>query len=386
MTDVLFTPVQLGAVAAPNRLVFTACSRHRARLDEVPTELMATYYAQRASAGLLISEGIAPSADGRGFAYTPGLFTDDQERGWLPVTDAVHRAGGRIFAQLMHVGRMTRSVMMPDGTSPISASAVAPAVDFRGYALTAPVPRGVYEVPRAMTRADVNRVVEGFASATRRAEGAGFDGVELHAGSGYLPMQFLCSHTNRRDDELGGGIDGRVRFVTMLMEAMAAVAGPERVGIKLSPGFRFNDVHDDAPVELLQHLLETLDGQDYAYVQISDFGDYYGYDDAPDWLAVARAAWSGPLIANGGLTGASARAVLESGAADAAGFGSSFIANPDLPARLAAGVELNVPDAQTFYTQGPEGYTDYPTLEQGAAPVGAPTAYDIRDVNRVGVE
>jgi N-ethylmaleimide reductase len=386
MTDALFTPVRLGAVEAPHRVVFTACSRHRARLDEVPTEVMATYYGQRASAGLVISEGIAPSADGRGFAYTPGLFTDEHERAWVPVTDSVHDAGGRIFAQLMHVGRMTRSVMMPGGTPPISASAVAPSVDFRGYALTAPVPRGVYETPRAMTRADVTRVVEGFASATRRAEGAGFDGVELHAGSGYLPMQFLCSHTNRRSDELGGGIQGRVRFVTMLMEAMAGVAGPGRVGIKLSPGFRFNDVHDDAPVELLQGLLEALNGQEYAYVQISDFGDYYGYDEAPDWLAVARAAWSGPLIANGGLTGDSARAIVASGAADAAGFGSLFIANPDLPARLAADRELNVPDARTFYTQGPEGYTDYPTLDEGVAPAGSPAVYDIRDVNPVEVE
>lgn len=343
---------------------------------------MATYYRQRASAGLIVSEGIAPEPRGRGFMFTPCLGSEPQAGAWRPITDAVRARGGRMFAQLMHVGRVTHAAIMPGGASPVSASAVAPSPEFRGYAFNAPSPKQAFETPEQLDATGISRTIDAYVDAARRAFTAGFAGVEVHGGSGYLPMQFLCSGTNTRTDAYGGSCQRRTRFVEELIEALCAVDGPERVSIKLSPGFRFNDAHDEDPEQLYRHLFSRLRGRSLAYVQISQYGDYYGYDSPTDWLTAARTEYDGRLVANGGLTGASAAKLISSGTVDAVAFGASFIANPDLPERLAQDAPLNVPDATTFYTQGARGYTDYPTRAESTATDRA-GSYDVSDVNRV---
>lgn len=364
----LFNPVRIGDLELPNRIFMAPLTRNRARDDRVPTDIMRTYYAQRASAGLIVSEGIHPSAMGCGYGFVPGLYTRAQVDGWKPVTAAVHAAGGRIFAQLMHNGRLTFPEFLPDGATPVAPSAVQPDPAFRGYTVNIPRPKRPYGVPRALEIDEVPCVVDEFRQATANAFEAGFDGVEIHAASGYLPMQFLSSNTNLRQDRYGGSVENRARFLMELVEAMSAVRGAARVAVKLSPGFRFHDVHDADPVETYSHVSRQLSGRGLAYLHVTDTGEYYG--SGFDVLATVRPLYDGMLLASSGYTRDSGESILGAGRADMIGYGTGFIANPDLPERFRRNAPLQAANPETFYTQGPDGYIDYPFLGKAAVREG----------------
>ncbi len=362
--DPLFEPLRVGALRLPNRIVMAPMTRNRAAPGGVQGELHARYYAQRASAGLIVTEGTYPDPSGRGYVRQPGIADDAQARGWRLVTDAVHGAGGRIFVQLHHVGRISHPSLLPHGRLPVAPSAVRPA----GEVHIEDGGKDVYPTPRALERHELSGIVDQFRRAAERSLAAGFDGYELHAANGYLPHTFLSSRTNLRGDDYGGSVENRARFVVELAAALAAVDGPGRVGVKVSPGhFLPHDiVEDDAP-ELYAHLARELErlGVGYLHVQrpITDWGD----PGLPfDPLALVRPHYSGPLIAGGALDARGGAALLRDGRADAIAFGRAFLANPDLPARLRRGAPLAAPDEATFYSEGPRGYTDYPSLE-GAA-------------------
>lgn len=351
--NLLFTPVKVGAYVLPNRIIMAPMTRSRAHDDGVPSDLAATYYAQRASAGLIISEGTFPSAMGKGYVRTPGIETDAQVAAWRKITEAVHAQGGRIFLQIMHVGRISHPLHLPGAALPVAPSAVQPA----GQSYT---PEGLrpHVMPRALETDEIAGVIAEYGRATQYALAAGFDGVELHAASGYLLEQFLSSKTNRRTDRYGGSIANRARFVLETLAVMIAVAGAQRVGIKIAPELGFNDIVDDTPPETYAHLVKALNPLGLAYlhvVQASAHTDYHG---------LLRPLFAGAYFAGGGLTEAAAQSLIEAGRADAAVFGKLFLANPDLPQRLQRSARLNVPDPDTFYTPGPEGYIDYPRLAE----------------------
>jgi N-ethylmaleimide reductase len=347
----LFTPVRIGRYTLPNRLVMAPMTRSRADDAGVPGDLAANYYAQRSDAGLIISEGVYPAAMGKGYVRTPGIETDAQVTAWKRVTEAVHARGGRLFMQLMHCGRISHPSLLPEGAQPVAPSAIKPA----GQTWTASGLRD-FVTPRALSVAEIAEVVAGYRSATRRALAAGFDGAELHAASGYLPEQFLSSGSNRRQDQYGGSVANRARFVLEVLAAMVAEAGGDRVGIKISPEMGFNDISDAAPQETYTYLVEQLRGLDLAYLHVALFGTHV------DYHALLRPRFSGAYLVGGGLNQASAEALLANGRADATVFGSAFLANPDLPERFRRGAALNAPNKATFYTPGARGYTDYPAL------------------------
>ncbi|MGB6102431.1 MAG: alkene reductase [Pusillimonas sp.] len=346
----LFTPVQIGRHTLPNRLVMAPMTRSRSDDDGVPGSLVARYYAQRASAGLIITEGVFPSALGKGYVRTPGIATDAQAAAWKKVTEAVHAKGGRIFMQLMHCGRISHPSLL-DGATPVAPSAVKP----EGQAWT-PDGQADYVTPRELSVAEIAGIVDDYAQAARRAIEAGFDGVELHAASGYLPEQFLSSGSNQRQDQYGGSVQGRSRFVLEVLAAMAAQAGADRVGVKISPEMNFNSITDAAAQETYTYLVEQLHDLNLAYLHVALFG-------APvDYHALLRPRFNGTYLAGGGLDQARAEAVLAEGRADATVFGGTFLANPDLPERFRQGAALNAPDKSTFYSPGARGYIDYPFL------------------------
>lgn len=346
----LFTPVQIGRHTLPNRLVMAPMTRSRSDDDGVPGDLVAQYYAQRASAGLIITEGTFPIAMGKGYVRTPGIATDAQVAGWKKITEAVHAKGGRIFMQLMHCGRISHPSLL-DGETPVAPSAIKP----EGQAWT-PVGQVDYVTPRELSLDDIAGIVDGYAQATRRAIEAGFDGVELHAASGYLPEQFLSSGSNQRQDQYGGSVQGRARFVLEVLAAMVGQAGADRVGIKISPEMNFNSIIDAAPQETYIYLVEQLRDLNLAYLHVALFGA------SVDYHALLRPRFNGTYLAGGGLDQTSAQALLADGQADAAVFGGRFLANPDLPERFRQGAALNAPDKDTFYSPGAQGYTDYPFL------------------------
>lgn len=353
----LFSAYRLGPLELPNRVVMAPMTRSRA-LGNLPSELSCRYYAQRASAGLIISEGIAPSPDGLGYARIPGLYSREQIGAFRRVTDAVHAAGGRIFAQLMHVGRIAHPLNMPAGARTVAPSAVGAAgnmwTDERG---PQPMP-----VPEGMSSADVQAAREAFARASRNAVEAGFDGVELHGANGYLLEQFLHPHTNRRNDAYGGDVAQRIRFVAETAEAAADAIGAERVGIRLSPYNTFNDLPPHAEVHATYAALAAkLKGLLYVHLVGSAHAEY------ADTARAIRAAFPGTVIHNGGFDGARAQEALARGDADLIAFGRPFIANPDLVERLRRGAALATPDAATFYSAGADGYVDYPALTPEAA-------------------
>ena len=353
----LLSAFRLGTLELPNRVVMAPMTRSRA-LGNVPGELSCRYYAQRAGAGLIITEGIAPSPDGLGYARIPGLYSVEQVAAFRRVTDAVHAAGGRIFAQLMHVGRIAHPANMPAGARCLAPSAVGAAgsmwTDAHG---PQPMP-----VPEAMSIADVHAARDGFVQASRNAIAAGFDGVELHAANGYLLEQFLHPHTNRRSDAYGGDITRRLRFVVETARAAADAIGAERVGIRLSPYGTFNDLPPHAGVHATYTALAAeLTGLLYVHLVGSGHADY-----AVTARAV-RSAFGGPLIHNGGFDGPRAQEALARGDAELIAFGRPFIANPDLVERLRRGAPLATPDPATFYSAGAEGYVDYPALTPEAA-------------------
>ena len=347
----LFTPIGLGRYMLPNRLVMAPMTRSRADDAGVPGELAVTYYAQRAGAGLIISEGVYPTTMGKGYVRTPGIETDAQMAAWKQVTTAVHASGGRIFMQLMHCGRISHPSLLPAGALPVAPSAVKPA----GQAWT---DSGLQDfvTPRALGLEEIAGVVEGYRLATRRALAAGFDGVELHGATGYLPEQFLSSGSNLRQDRYGGSVANRARFVLEVLSAMTEEAGSDRVGIKISPEMNFNDISDAAPQETYTYLVEQLRSLNLAYLHVALFGA------KTDYHALLRPRFNGAYLIGGGLDQTTAEATLASERADAAVFGGAFLANPDLAERFRQGAPLNAPDKTTFYSPGARGYTDYPAL------------------------
>lgn len=352
----LFNPLQVGRYQLRNRIIMAPMTRSRADDSGVPSDLVATYYAQRASAGLIVSEGIFPSAMGKGYVRTPGLHTDAQVAAWKKVTNAVHARGGRIFAQIMHVGRISHPSLLPGNATPVAPSAVQP----KGATYT---DEGMkpHITPRALEVGEIRAIVKEYGEAARRAIEAGFDGVELHAASGYLPMQFLSSGTNLRNDEYGGSAQNRARFVIEALDEMIREAGADRVGIKIAPEMAFNDVSDADPQATYSTLVGLIGRKGLAYLHVTPYGK------TVDYHALLRPLFDGAYFAGAGLDQAQAEALLASGKADAAVFGALFIANPDLPRRFWEQAALSTPDQATFYAGGAQGYIDYPELERIAA-------------------
>jgi len=351
----LFSEVQVGRYTLSNRMVMAPMTRSRSDDAGVPSELVASYYAQRASAGLIISEGVFPVALGKGYIRTPGIETTQQVAAWKKVTDAVHASGGRIFMQLMHCGRVSHPSLLPDGAQPQAPSAIkAAGQTYTGTGLQD------FVIPHALTIAEIAEVVEGYRQSARRAIAAGFDGVELHAASGYLPEQFLSTGSNQRNDQYGGSVENRTRFVLEVLAAMVNEVGSDRVGIKISPEMNFNDIVDANPQETYTYLVKQLRDLQLAYLHVALFGAKFDYHGA------LRPLFDGSYLIGSGQTKESAESLINEGKADAAVFGSTFLANPDLPERFRVGAELNTPDKNTFYAPGAEGYIDYPTLSQEA--------------------
>ena len=351
----LFTPVQIGRYILVNRMVMAPMTRSRANEAGVPSNLTVTYYAQRASAGLIISEGVFPTAMGKGYVNTPGIETEAQITAWKQVTEAVHARGSRIFMQLMHCGRISHPSMLPNGALPVAPSAIQP----KGQVWTATGQQDLV-TPHELSLPEITQVIEDYRLATRHALAAGFDGVELHAASGYLPEQFLSPGSNQRQDAYGGSVANRARFILEVLSGMVAEAGGDRVGIKISPEMGFNDITDANPEETYTYLVDQLQQFNLAYLHVALFGAKV------DYHALLKPKFNGAYLVGGGLDQSTAEAALAAGRADATVFGSAFLANPDLPERFRKGAALNAPDKATFYTPGEKGYTDYPTLNVSA--------------------
>ena len=354
----LFDPLQVGGVTLKNRLAFAPCTRQRSNLDGTPNALNVEYYRQRAGAGLLVSEGIYPDDMGKGYLFSPGLCTASHVAGWRAVTDAVHDAGGAIFAQIMHVGRLSDPLMLPGNVMPISASAVRPDPTARHYTVNCPRPKRPYPQPRALTIPEIYDVIGHFKRCTEMAVEAGFDGVEVHSASGYLPMQFLTPNTNTRDDAFGGSIERRANFLLSCVDAMSEVKGSSYVAVKVSPDWTFHNVFDDDAVGTYSYVAKELSKRRIAYLQVGNYGigwDVYG---------TIRPLFDGPMMPVAGFTRARAAENIAADIGDFIGFGQALMANPDLDRRFQNGWQLERPKLDTYYTQGAEGYTDYPTYEQ----------------------
>ena len=348
----LSTAVKIGPYQLRNRMIMAPMTRSRANdADGLQSELAVTYYRQRASAGLIITEGTFPSAMGKGYLATPGIYNDAQVEAWKRVTDAIHAEGGRVFLQLMHAGRISHPSMLPQGALPVAPSAIKPAG--QSYTMSG---MADFVTPRALETAEVAAVVDEYRMATRRALEAGFDGVELHAASGYLPEQFLSSGTNQRADQYGGSIANRARFILDVLQAMIAEAGADRVGIKISPEMGFNDIVDATPVETYTYLVRQLAPLGLAYLHVALFKAAYDYHGA------LRPLFGGAYLLGGGQSRESGEQRIASGQADAVVYGGAFLANPDLPRRFELNAPLNTPNAALFYVPGPAGYIDYPAL------------------------
>ncbi len=356
MTVDLLSPIQVGAYRLANRVVMAPLTRMRAP-QFIPSELMANYYAQRASAGLIISEATAICTQGIGYPNIPGIYLDAQVKAWKKITEAVHSRGGRIFLQLWHVGRISH----PDfhaGALPVAPSAIVPT----GHALTY---NGMqpFVTPRALRNDELSGIVEHYRQAAKNALAAGFDGVEIHAANGYLLDQFLRDGSNQREDNYGGSIENRCRLLVEVTSAVIKVWGAERVGIRLSPSGTFNDMSDSNPQALFVHLVGQLNRFDLAYLHVVDAleSDIRHGAKVVD-LSILRQAYLGTLIVCGGYNKALANQVIAEDLADAVAFGALYIANPDLVTRFKLDAPLNTPDPATFYGGDEQGYTDYPTL------------------------
>ncbi|MFW2831464.1 alkene reductase [Sphingomonas sp. ID0503] len=359
----LFDPIEVGAITAPNRVFMAPLTRARGTRDHVPTPIMAEYYAQRASAGLIISEAIGISRQGLGWPYATGIWTDEQVAGWRRVTDAVHAAGGRIVAQLWHMGRLIHTDLL-DGELPVSSSAIAAPGHAHTYDGNKP-----YPVPRPLEAKEVPQLLEDYRHAARNALAAGFDGVQLHAANGYLIDSFLRDNTNNRTDSYGGSIENRIRLLGEVTRAIVEVVGAERTGVRLSPNGEVQGVNDSDPHALFPAAAKLLEEIGIAFLELRE-PDFNGSRGAADVEPVApeiRKVFSRTLILNSDYDRAKADAALSSGAADAIAFGRPFIANPDLPRRLAEGLPYNPLREAFLYSQGEEGYTDYPAAQEAKA-------------------
>lgn len=356
MTETLFTPLKAGEIALKNRIVMAPLTRNRADdTTGVVFDRHAEYYAQRASAGLLITEGAQISAEGKGYIQTPGIHTPEQVAAWRKVTDAVHARGGKIVIQLWHVGRISHSSLLPGGQAPVSASAIAAKAKtftHNGFEHTSE--------PRALETDEIARVVADYAHATRSAREAGFDGVEIHAANGYLIEQFLKDGSNRRADEYGGSVENRARFLFEVLDAVVGAWDAAHVGIRLSPFTTVNGISESDPVATYRPVIERLDTYGLAYLHMIEGQTGGAREGAFDDL---RKLWTGTYMGNNGYDRASAIARVRSGAVDLVAFGRPYIANPDLIERLAADAPLNAGDTATYYGGGDAGYTDYPVLQ-----------------------
>ena len=355
MSQTLFTPITLGKLQLKNRIVMAPMTRCRA-IGNVPNELMEKYYQQRASAGLIIAEGVAPSANGLGYARQPGVFTDAQVQGWKRVNDAVHAAGGKIFVQLMHDGRVSHPANMLPGSKIVAPSAIAaPGEQWTDSSGQQPFP-----VPVEMTEEDIKQAIAEFVYGAKRSIEGGFDGVELHGANGYLIDQFLNTATNKRTDKWGGSVENRIRFALEVAKATVAEIGADRVGIRISPYGAFNGTVADAEMDsLFERLVAELSSLGLVYIHVVDHSSMGAPEVSPSLKAKIRSTFKGKYILSGGYDAARANADLDAKLGDLVAFGRPFISNPDLVQKLQNGTALTAPDFSTFYTPGEKGYTDY---------------------------
>jgi N-ethylmaleimide reductase len=358
----LFSPLTIGRTELANRVIMAPLTRNRASEGNVPNELMRTYYRQRATAGLIISEATQILPQGQGYPNTPGIHSEDQLAGWRKITDTVHAANGRIFAQLWHTGRASHSYFQPGNALPVAPSAIAN----RGTVYVPGQGMVAYETPRALELNEIAEIIEAYGDAASNAIRAGFDGVEIHGANGYLIDQFLRDGTNRRTDRYGGSVENRARFALEVTQAAIDAIGSDRVAIRLSPSSTFNDMSDSTPRETFGYVAEQLGRLDLAYLHViaSNPKDVKHGGEAHDQIPVSffRALFANPLIANGGYTLEAAEEAVTGGQADAVAFGTAFLANPDLPERFRRKAPLNSPDPATFYGGTEKGYIDYPAL------------------------
>ena len=359
----LFDPIQLGDIAAPNRILMAPLTRGRATRDHVPTAMMIDYYTQRATAGLIITEATGISQEGLGWPFAPGLWNDEQVAAWKPITDAVHAAGGRIVVQLWHMGRQVHSSVIK--TQPVSSSATATAGQAHTYD-----GKQDFETARPLETDEIPRLLADYEQATRNALAAGFDGVQIHAANGYLIDQFLRDNANFRTDQYGGSVENRIRLLREVTERVISVAGAGRTSVRLSPNGDSQGVDDSDAPGLFVPAAQMLSDLGIGFLELREPGPdgTFGKTDVPRLSPEIRKVFTGPLIVNSDYDSADkAQAELDTGDADGIAFGRTFIANPDLPERLRTGAPLAKDDAKTWYSQGPEGYVDYPALETADA-------------------
>jgi N-ethylmaleimide reductase len=346
----LFDPLRIGDIELDNRIIMSPMTRSRADNEGVQPPYAGSYYGQRASAGLIITEATNVSPMAKGYVRTPGIYTTQQIESWRNVTPMVHARGGRIFMQIFHTGRIALPDFLPNNAQPVAPSAVrAKGQNFTDEGLKE------FVTPREIRREEIAQTVNDFGAAAANAINAGFDGVELHAASGYLVQQFLTTNVNLRTDEYGGSIENRARFLFEVLDAIASTVGERRVGVKFSPQIAFNDIEELDADEVYPHIFERLSNMQLAYVHVSDRA-------TGGWHSKLRPHYRGVYFANGGFTRESSAELLARGGADAIVFGAKFLANPDLPERFRRDAPLNEPDRSTFYTPGERGYTDYATL------------------------
>jgi N-ethylmaleimide reductase len=366
--ELLFSPLQLGAIQIPNRIIMAPLTRMRAGANSVPTPINAKYYAQRASAGLIISEGTAVSPDAHGYPSAPGIYTSEQIAGWRAVTDAVHARGGRIIMQIAHNGRNSHSSLRPDGSVPVAPSAIPGNIP----ALTRDFQQVKAEIPRALETAEIPVIVGTFRQAALNAIEAGFDGVELQGANSHLIEQFLEDGTNKRTDKYGGSQENRARFLLDIVEEVSAAIGSDRLGVRLSPFGQYGGIHDSMPKELFSVVIKELNERRLAYLHLIEArGSEMGltdelHEDAINNAVLFRSGFSGPLLSAAAYTPASAAVAVEQKHADAIVFGRYFIANPDLVERIKWSHPLNPFDRSTFYGGAEHGYTDYKTFGEAA--------------------
>jgi N-ethylmaleimide reductase len=354
----LYDPIRIGAIECANRMVMAPLTRSRAAAGQVPSAMAAEYYAQRASAGLIVTEATQVNVLAQGYIDTPGIHTDAQVQGWRRVTDEVHRRGGRIVVQLWHVGRISHVSLLPPGEVPVAPSAIPAATKTF-------TPEGYVDVsaPRALRLDEIPGIVRDFAQAARNAIDAGFDGIEIHAANGYLIDQFLRDGSNRREDAYGGDIENRTRFLHEVAEACVAAIGADRVGARIAPVTPSNDARDSNPQPLFERAVERLDALGLAYIHVIEGATGGPREPQPFDYEALRSKFRGTWIVNTGYDREMAEAAVRDGRADAVAFGVPFLANPDLVRRFREHAPLNTPNRETFYGGGAEGYIDYPTLD-----------------------
>lgn len=359
----LLDPIQIGPFQAANRVFMAPLTRNRALADGTPGPLAALYYRQRSSAGLIISEATQIAPLGKGYFGTPGIFLPQHVAGWRKITAAAHEAGGRIFLQLWHVGRISHRSLLPGQQSPVAPSAIRARA--KTFIETGPVETSE---PRALSPTEIRETIRAYASAAEAARQAEFDGVEIHGANGYLIDQFIQSGTNQRTDEYGGSVPNRLRFLREVTEAVCTAWDSPRVGVRLSPRGTFNDMSDDDPLETFTEAAKVLSGFDLAYLHVveSSVGDPPPSEKERSIFAAMRRTWPGVLLVNGGYDKTSGDAAIREGAADAISFGRLFISNPDLPHRFARDCALTTPDPGFFYGGDERGYTDYPACSEMA--------------------